>query len=164
MLLSSCGTEDEEGQTGTPSCAPQLLQPGPAQQHRLAESFPPNSKAVPELCASQDELCWLQKIWIFPDSLTNNAFPGNHQAHVSGGVCRGWDTAQGTTCAPFPLGLGQEAAGLQLGWGGAGGQSWFLPLHPWPSQPILSPSPPRWLPNNSRTNPSAPGSHLAPLC
>lgn len=160
-------------QTGTPSCASQLLQPDPAQEHRQCHSsFPPNSEAVPGSQSfvpprlAEDEQCWLQKTWIFPDALTNNAFPGNHHVHLSGGVCMGWDTAQGATESFSPW-IRARSSWFATGMGRSSGTE-LVPLV-CPPAPLActeqaSPSPPSWLPNNSRINPSAPGSHLAPLC
>lgn len=102
-------------QTGTPSCASQLLQPDPAQDCRQCQSsFPipeldfPNSKAVPGSQSfvpprlTEDELCWLQKIWIFPDPFPNNAFPGN--CHCTFLVGFAWGgTQHREPPSPFPL-------------------------------------------------------------
>lgn len=165
--------------TGTPSCASQLLQPDPAQECRQCQRpFPipqldfPNSNAVPGSQSfvlprlTEDELYWLQKTWIFRDPLTNNAFPGNHQVPVSGGVCMGWDTAQGAT-KPFSPWIRARSSWFATGMGRSSGTE-LVPLvcppAPLASTEQVSPTPPRWLPKNCRTNPSAPGSHLAPLC
>lgn len=131
-------------------------------------SFPPNSKAVPGSQSfvpprlTEDELYWLQKIRIFPD------FPGLLSQEPTKctflvGFARG-GTQHREPPSPYPLGLGQEAAGLQLGWDGTELVPLVCPPAPLASTEQVSPSPPKWLPKNSRTIPLAPGSYLAPLC
>lgn len=92
---------------------------------------------------TKDELCWLQQTHIFPDPLKTNYFTGNHQVHISGEVCMGWDIGQEPS-SPLPLRLGQEAAGMLLApsrdgeeqWGRAARCRCFVLLAP--CQPQLS--------------------------
>lgn len=98
--------------------------------------------------------------------LTNHPVPGNHQVHVSGGVGTGWDTAQGAAESFSPW-IRARSSWFATGMGKSSGTELVLLVCPpaaLASTEQVSPSPPGWLPNNSRTNPSAPGSQLAPLC
>lgn len=154
-------------QTGTASCAPQLLQP------RSTDRIRAPSHPIPKLSQDLGALCLpgslrmncvgSRKHGFF---LTSNAFPGNHPVHVSGGVCTGWDTGQGATRSFSPW-IRARSSCFAAGMGKSSGTE-LIPLlcppAPLASTVQVSPNPPRWLPNNRRTNPSAPGSHLAPLC
>lgn len=137
----------------------------PSQSHRWIFPIPKLSQDPRALCfpgSLRMNSAGSRKIWIFPGPLTSNAFPGNHQVPVSGGVCMGWDTAQGAT-EPFSPWIRARSSWFATGMGRSSGTE-LVPLvcppAPLASTEQVSPSPP----NNSRTNPSAPGSHLAPLC